>query len=204
MELTKAMSAEVTYKELLMDIHGSAETADEYAAHAALIAKKSFADHEVERVSEQEYWCSRPNTNIMSFRALFPPGAIIVYGDIGETILTQYNLTMGWLRESVRSPGYYFEKCRTKKYTFSPMDAAEQLDWMVTEDGDCGRETARNMWRSWSPEELEEHELEAAWYSACWEHYGDSITCQVIDWDSLICYEALKWLVTTGMKKKYW
>jgi len=167
----------------------------------AKACKKDFDRHEIEKVAEDEYYCRRPGTGIMSFRVLFKPGAIIVYGDIGEMILTQYNLTMGWLFEAVHSRGYFFEKCRTKRRTFNPMDAAEQLDWYAQQDVDCS-ENSRQLWEAWDPELREEYELENEWYSACSSIDGEAIVCEHYDYDDMRCYEALKWF-TTGLRKQH-
>lgn len=194
--------SEQSYREKLTGIIGDHETSDERFSQMERYAKKDFADHEIEKVSDREYYCSRPNTGIMSFRVMFPPSAIIVYGDIGEMILTQHNIGLGWLRGSVHSRGYFFEKCRTKRRTFSPMDAAEHLDWYA-EDDEASAEHSKKLWEAWDPEYREEYELEMRWYEACFEVGDEPIVCERYDWDDVRCYEALKWFVTTGLKKSH-
>ena len=77
------------------------ETRDERRASYARMAATDFKDHFLTQDNERQWHVGVPGTGIMSFRVLTPPGAVILYGDIGELILRPHGRdSLGWLRTS--------------------------------------------------------------------------------------------------------
>jgi len=83
----------------------------------AEMAKDAFKNHEL--IEEQvegpvRCWlCKRPGSSTYHFRVIAAPGALIIYGDVGDNILMAHNRDMvPWIRGSVRSRDYVIEKIR--------------------------------------------------------------------------------------------
>ena len=105
--------------------------ADTYAETVALVAelsKKSFADHKLTLEGPNEWRCGKPFTVIYSFRVLLRPGAVVVWGDLGEWILRHGdNDSLGWLRDAVHSSDYLLEKVQASKRPVEEFYAADAL-----------------------------------------------------------------------------
>lgn len=114
----------------------------------ASMAAEAFASHGLTREAPQEWRCGRDGTVIYSFRILFRPGMIAVWGDLGEWILRHSDRdSLGWLRGSVGSPDYLLEKVKAGEHErFYPADAlawlgsAEAADTYGTEAIEAARE----------------------------------------------------------------
>ena len=196
-----------TYRDQLVEHHcGCDETSEDQFKRYDCYREEAYKNHVVNRVNEHEYYCAEPGTHNMSFRVMFPPGATIIYGDIGEMIVEPYGLK--WLiNGGIRSPSYFWQKVRTKVLKFNPADAAAHLDWLAEEvhpddfDVDDDVKHAARMWAEWDPGIREEHELETAWYEACNSVECESIICEGVSSNDLQCYQALKWFCFTGLRK---
>lgn len=110
--------------------------ADTYAATVECIkrlAAESFTTHELTQEGPQEWRCGRKGTSAYSFRILFRPGMIAVWGDLGEWILRHSDReSLAWLRGAVRSPDYMLEKVQAgEKERFYPADA---LAWLASSE----------------------------------------------------------------------
>ena len=190
--ITTTSSTETTYREKLDFLGHSGLSADELFDFTKKQAAESFQNHKVTRFSDSEFMCARPNSIVWSFRILFPPGAVIVYGDVGEMILTQYDLGIGWLRGAVHSPGYLLGKCSKLKKEFSPVDAAIDLDLMA-QRGEEG--LAEAIWESWDVENCDEWTLEDGFQQAYIDNVGDFASYTIHEKSDLYCYNALLWFV---------
>lgn len=173
-----------------------AETYKQTQETAASHAAQDFAEHQIDRTPEGDYWCHEPGTGMYSFRVILRPGAAIVYGDIGDAIfLFSDRDSLGWLRRAVRSPGYLLEKRAHKESDFYPGDA-------IAFAAERAKDDDEDQWRKvyeWAVEAEKDGELHAAsWGQHVYEEIGDAEACSIGTNPSFRCHyiaEALKWFV---------
>lgn len=96
-------------------------------------AAEAFENHIITRESEIMWLCKRPGTIVYHFRVLTPPGAVLIYGDIGDLFLRQYHRSLPWIRGSATnpdSPDYVLGKVplRFVEKEFLPEEAREYLE----------------------------------------------------------------------------
>ncbi len=121
------------------------------------LALKAFKDHELTVLEDYdiktlkgEYVWAKPNTGIYSVHIIFRNSTIIMYGDIGTWVLRQPGIDLPWLRGSVDSPNYLFEKLtrehnrkynadKTKAYA---LECLEQDENLLKEDIEKIKKTA--------------------------------------------------------------
>lgn len=104
-------------------------------------AAQHFSEHVITKEATGRWFCGKPGTGIYSFRVLCVPGAVIVYGDIGELILRPYASPpdeLAWLRGAAKNakyPEYCLGKCPPahKQEEFLSGDAVKYLRNMVDE-----------------------------------------------------------------------
>lgn len=157
-----------------------ATTSAAVAKQAAEFAAKSFAGHVLK--SEGAHWlCGRPGSSSYSFRVYLPPGAVIVWGDIGEaTILHSDRDSLGWLTRAA-GRGEYPDYCLGKvaalsgdKREFFSGDAhaylTERLAEAVDDHDRLRWEEASRAFRDAVDERNHDSER-AAWF-ATWSEQG--------------------------------
>jgi hypothetical protein len=97
----------------------------------AEMAAESFKDHVITPEGEGRWRCKRPGTGMYSFRVVTLPGAVVVYGDVGDALLkVSYYTTadiVAWLRGSYAQWGYVAGKLlfREALTEFYPGDALQ-------------------------------------------------------------------------------
>jgi len=116
------------------------ETSETYRGEIHRWAEWAFAKHEVMEEASGVYRCRAPGTLMHGFRVVLLPGATLVYGDIGELLLSRASggAGVGWLAQAVRSRDYLLEKCSRRKEMFMPGDAAEYLEEHMESSGASG------------------------------------------------------------------
>ena len=101
------------------------------------LAAESFVSHELTHEGPQEWRCGRKGSVIYSFRILFRPGMIAVWGDLGEWILRHSDRdSLGWLRGAVSSPDYLLSKVQAgERLAFYADEAVAHLKAPETAEG---------------------------------------------------------------------
>ena len=95
------------------------------------LAKVSFAGHVL---TSDPAWpglwrCRNPGTTFYSFNILFPPGAVVLYGDVGEIILRPNDYdSLGWLTRCINSRDYILSKIRPGTKTYYLGDGKAELE----------------------------------------------------------------------------
>lgn len=192
----------------------SADTARSIAHQAA----KAFAGHAL--TQEGPHWrCGRPGDSSYSFRLYAPPGAVIVWGDLGECVLRHADSdSPGWLvRAAGRDeyPDYCLGKIEAldgEKREFYVGDAKayirERLRDARGENGDVDTQE-RDRWKAVARDfgtGLDDFDSErAAWRTACIENgvddppdcYGWSSSALWI-WHALVTFVRLHQLPVMG------
>lgn len=79
------------------------------------LGKESLANHVLKLESESDsikmWFCGKPNSGSYHFRVISAPGAIILYGDVGDKIIMAAERDMiPWLKGAVNSPSYLISK----------------------------------------------------------------------------------------------
>lgn len=161
----------------------------------AKAAEDAFKNHQVVLEAEGRWLCKKPGTSIYSFRVVALPGAIVIYGDIGEAILRPSDRdVVGWLRGSVGSPDYVLGKMYpTPMSTFYPGDA---LTWAKEQakEHESGRQLLRAALELAQWDELDEHSWGRVIRDADFPGECGSIGCGVQP-QVLWLLEALAWFV---------
>jgi hypothetical protein len=71
---------------------------DEVLAEVETNAKRAFEKHKITPEGVDEYFCADPHDNDCSFHIIFRPGTIIIYGDVGDWILSlSCRDSFGWI-----------------------------------------------------------------------------------------------------------
>lgn len=172
-----------------------AETYKQAQETIAAVAADSFAAHQITVTKKGDYLCRRPGTGVYHFFVILRPGAVIVYGDIGDGIFLFSDAdALKWLRGAVRSPGYLLEKLVTKTTDFYPGDAIEFAEEHAKEYEGKWREVYE-----WAVEANQCGELHAgSWGQQVYDEIGDAEACSIGTEPSSRCLwlvEALKWFV---------
>lgn len=171
------------------------QTSKDHKVLIAELAAQSFANH-VLTWEPGGYWrCGRANSIVYSFQIFFAPGAVMVWGDMGEFTLCHYDKdSLGWLLLAAKDDGYpdYFlgklQAMKGAKEEFSYGDAMAHLDH---DEKECGiRENFSGVERVLrvraAMEEVETEQAEAqshAWWEA-WGENGDSDPPGCLGWSS--------------------
>ena len=165
-----------------------------YLAAAKLVkelAAKDFAEHEIRVEGEGRYFCGKPGTSIMSFRVVFAPGHVFIFGDVGDAMLEGNDREMlPWIRGVAgRDTDYLLSKVvaaqRIKE--FYPGDAINWLRerWadddngvdLDSQDGTMEAELLRNLCAG--GDLALENQDGSEWARAVYEATGDSENCSV-------------------------
>lgn len=164
-------------------------------------AARDFEQHVLDEVGPHEWHCHRPGTGISSFRVIVRPGTVIVWGDLGETILRggEAGSTLHWLTQAVHSPEYLLEKDRTGQKAFY---AGDVLDYARERAEDEDDPDYAERWgmvldevrraHSWGT--LNSH----VWADTVMEHTYDADACSAGLYPAtraLWLVEALRWFV---------
>lgn len=161
-----------------------ATTSDDTARSIARMAAKAFAGHVL--TQEGAHWrCGRPGSSHYAFRVYAPPGAVIVWGDLGECVLRHAGGdSLGWLADTagpgrVDYPDYCLGKIEAldgPKREFYAGNARayikERLRDTVDEAGEVDTEE-RNRWTAVAHEFDDYDRQPDAWFSACLENGVD-------------------------------
>lgn len=116
------------------------EQRDERRAILRIEADKAYKDHVVRSEGEGRWYCGRPGSSSYSFRLIFAPACILLYGDIQAVVLRMPNGdAMEWLRTCVDDLDYVLGKVAafegpTKK--FSRGDALRKLNELEAQYGE--------------------------------------------------------------------
>ena len=94
-----------------------------------------FKDHVLEVIKEYdvktgcgEYRWGKPKSCIHEMYILFRPHTIITYGDMGAYVMRQSGIDLAWLRGSIGSPQYMFEKIRDHQEKYDEDATKEMAD----------------------------------------------------------------------------
>lgn len=104
------------------------------------LAAESFKDHVLKDVGPGEFYLGKPGTSCYSFRLLFRPGMVCVWGDLGEWVLRHADRnSVGWFRGATDSPDYLLSKVQAgEKEEFYPADALAHLrEYAEAEEDPC-------------------------------------------------------------------
>lgn len=90
------------------------ETYDETVTRVASLAREALANHELVQTRVWYWKVSQPGTWAYGFYVLMAPGALVIYGDLGEAVYRMAAKTeqdvLTWLRGAVQSPDYLMSK----------------------------------------------------------------------------------------------
>lgn len=147
----------------------STETYEQVCKTIEALAAESFTKHVATPRGPGEWRFGAPGTNMYCSRVILRPGAVIVYGDIGEWILRiSDSEPLAWLRGSVRSKDYLLGKIKAGELTrFYAPDALAWLDETCADDEDerSRRAKVKGNLNEYRYDELVLHE----WAMACHE-----------------------------------
>jgi len=102
-------------------------------------AREAFGEHELSTIEEWnpktkrgEYFWAKPGTSMYHAHIIFRPGTIIVYGDVQPNLIfRQYDLDLPWLRGSIGSPEYLFQKCGVQERYDSELTKEYAIDCLL-------------------------------------------------------------------------
>jgi len=161
------------------------------------LAMMAFSHHVVDQKEEHLWLCRRPATNIYHFYIAFLPGALAIYGDIGDAIFTGGDRSLAWLRGAVSGEEPYFSyllgKSTLAKKEFFPGDAIE----LIREDAIESVPRAQKLADSWSELLCDLDDPGYSWGRACHECREAECAAECYDYDSNAywCANALRWFV---------
>jgi hypothetical protein len=174
-------------------------TRDEHRADVRKTSWERFAEHEVAVIVDAErvqvYRCAQPRTMVHHFYVSFLPGAIVVHGDIGDMMLNRPSGGRGWLLGAVESMDYVLGKgYKIEKTEFLGGEAQAILDGR--DDAGYEPETLARLREAWADRTRFEEGDGRAWAEVAYEVAGDIDfpRCLDYDYETLWCYEALRWL----------
>ena len=112
----------------------SEETERGTQARIAELAKDAFGQHALTVLGPGRWKCRRPDSGTYGFYVFIGPGAVMVYGDIGEGIFRMSEPEDGvipWLRGAVESPDYLLGKLRAADVEDGKQKfyAGDALEW---------------------------------------------------------------------------
>lgn len=171
------------------------ETQEEHRAAIAKFAADAFHEHTLTEEAPQRWLCAKPGTGIYAFRVCLVPGAILVYGDIGDMLLVRFGgAGLDWLRGAVRSRDYLLGKVPVAHR--GEVFLRGEAERVVKEMEDAGHSAADAL-RDALDDELED-DGPHAFYRA-YAHNVDSDVPDCADFSSELhwCAEALAWFVRT-------
>lgn len=130
-------------------------TEKEAAGMVAKLADQSFAQHRLTLKAPGEWRCGREGSWTYGFNVISRPGYLIVYGDIGDWILSMHERdpATGWLPGAVDSPSYLFSKVQAGReeefyigdaLTWLRQRVGETADGESDEDAETGPRAALN------------------------------------------------------------
>jgi len=135
------------------------ETKKEYRKNLRDMIRKDLKDHvltiEHNLDGLKAFYCGRPNTSMFSFRVVFAPGTIAIFGDIGDGIFSINDEdSLAWLRGISTDQGvfsdYIISKLIHKKRQFFPQEAENYLDYLSKEYPEF-KEIAKEIREDWGP-----------------------------------------------------
>ena len=153
-----------------------------------------FDSHVIEKVGPTTWLCHKNESMISSFYVTTQPGAIIMWGDMGETIFTIYGKqnAIHWGRRNFRRTDTYYPftklSLQLRERVFSTEDATDYLKERVEEAKtssvldaeDLAR--AEKMLKKWEIDSGNEpHEDQDAWW-LLWHEFDDPDAPDMTDW----------------------
>lgn len=173
-------------------------TGKEHRAHARERGLESFKNHVITTIVDDKakrvhvFKCATPdNSNHLKFYISILPGAVLIHGDIGDTLINHPSGGIDWVLDSVESTEYFLGKGYGLEETqFLEGDADAYLNDDEWRDAET-RVQIRNGWRRSGSDE----EIGRSWDEAVYEVTGDSEfpRCRDYDFEILWCYEAIRW-----------
>jgi len=170
-----------------------------------------FDGHVIEKIGPVTWFCHRPkHGSTSSFYISTQPGAIIMWGDMGEAIYTIYGKANAfhWGRRNFRPNDTYYPftklSSQMRDKVFSTEDATDFLKERYEEcktssvHDDEDAERAKKMLDAWEEQSGNEpHEDEAVWWSIHHE-FDDSDAADMRDWTERTywCFSCLCWFFT--------
>jgi hypothetical protein len=140
-----------------------------------------FDKHQIKKLGPTTWWCHVPGQGgIQSYYVSIQPGAIIMWGDVGEAIYLIYGGNpIVWGKRNFRFPDHYsyypFTKLspQLRDEQFRTEDATVYLKNAIKEAGTIAEERqAKKMLEAWKERSGNEpHEDEGAWWSM-WDEFG--------------------------------
>ena len=155
---------------------------------------RSFDNHVIEKISATTWFCHKNESMISSFYITTQPGAIIMWGDLGEAIYTIYGRqnAFHWGRRNFRREDTYYPftklSLQMRDQEFSTEDATDFLKERheecktstVHDDEDTYR--AKKMLKRWKEVSGNEpHEDEDEWWKL-WAEFDDPDAPDMRDW----------------------
>jgi hypothetical protein len=173
-------------------------TEESHREHARERGAESFRNHVITTVVDDlqkrvhVFQCATPDgSNHLKFYVSILPGAVLIHGDIGDTLINHPSGGIGWVRGSVENMDYFLGKgYQLEKTQFLEGDAEAILnddEWRSASE----RAQIRDEWnRSGSDDERGR-----SWDEAVYSVTGDAEfpRCRDYDFEILWCYEAIRW-----------
>jgi len=96
----------------------------------------TLINHEITEKGPGEYRWGQPGTNIYTVYIILRPGAVIIYGDVGEFIFRHSDdNSLRWLKGAVKSRDYLLGKLRTHNKTYDPDRTKEMINETLADWG---------------------------------------------------------------------
>jgi hypothetical protein len=135
----------------------------------AELAAEGFANHVAIPEGPGEWLCRAPDRSHRWFRIIIRPCTVIVWGDIGDWILTHSDGdSLGWLSRAAKDakyPGYLLSKIRAgKDREFYAGDARAWLDEQVADGVEDAAKVKEWLEESTGLASFDQHQWYSAWY----------------------------------------
>lgn len=179
-------------------------TREAHVARAVADARERLSGHVLTTEGPRQWVCRRPPGDAAGgwsgrywFRVAMLPGAILLYGDIGELLLRmQESDPLDWLRGAVKDPDYLLGKASApRERVFLQQEAVAAIEELGKENPAARMRVLRDWHPSHHVESATQHEQDfrRAWYFST----GDIETPDCTTWSSQRIFqaEALRWLI---------
>lgn len=139
-----------------------AGTREEMTKNVFASAECDFRSHVLKSEGEGRWYCGKPGTIMCSFRVVFAPGHICVFGDMPSGILSMSGRnSLGWLLGRPAT-SYLLSKLDNPRQCFYQGDATEALEEIHREYPVVGRQLMDDL----LPSSVSEWDAQD-WYDAC-------------------------------------
>lgn len=173
-------------------------TGKEHREHARERGAESFKNHVITTVVDDRakrvhvFQCATPDgSNHLKFYISILPGAVLIHGDIGDTLINHPSGGIDWVLGAVESTEYFLGKgYQLEKKQFLEGDAEALLNDEEWYDAEVRAEIREQWDRNGSDAEKGASWDEAAYHAT---HDFEFQRCRDYDFEILWCYEAIRW-----------